>query len=197
MKKLQSVIVRYLLYSIPAVAALFVWSLFQKQQDILNTGNTLLIILWEILSWNLMVWFAMVIFILCVLLVSPAFRTAFLSKLGRIKERDEREEYITGKAAVRTFYSTMAVLLVFLFFSVVTITVTRVSPERAVHGRQHNLTIGMSFQLYEKGRDAAEVNGATVIASSKIRLSKEMIFLMLLLWHIGSFYISSRNVLNS
>jgi len=197
MKKLNGFIVRYLLYSIPAVAALFVWSLFQKQQDILNTGSTSLMIVWEILSWNLMLWFAMVMYILFVLLVSPKFRTAFLAKLGRIKERDEREEYITGKAAVKTFYSTLAVLLVLLFFSVVTVTVTKVSPERAIHGRQHSLTIGMSFSLYDSARENTADNGVATIVTSRLPLSREMVIVMLLLWHLGSFYISSRKVMRS
>lgn len=196
MMKLHRFIGKYLLYSIPAVGALFVWSLFQKQQDIINTGSRSLMIVWEILSWNLMLWFAMVMYILFVLLVSPAFRTAFLSKLGRIKERDEREEHITGKAAVKTFYSTLAVLLVFLFFSIVTITVTKVSPERAFNGKQHNLTIGMSFSFYETDRETTADTGVTIIASSRLPLSKEMVIVMLLLWHLGSFYISSRKVMN-
>lgn len=57
------------------------------------------------------VWLAAVLYFCACLALSPRFRERFLPGLAGFRERDEREEFVTAKAARGVFLATLACLL--------------------------------------------------------------------------------------
>ncbi len=101
------------------------------------TGNSVIAkILWEILSWNLMLWFLILILFLILLVAFPTVREKTLKRLANLKDSDEREECITGKASKTAYISTLSLMMLFLLFSIFTLNVHRVAEEQAIHGKR-------------------------------------------------------------
>ena len=104
MKKVNNYVLKYLLFSFPLVLVV----VFVSQTGIDG-------IVWEILAWHMIFWFAMLSYALFALLFSPSLRDRLLSKLARIKERDERESHIIGKSSRFTFFQPLRCLCFFVF----------------------------------------------------------------------------------
>lgn len=195
MKRLNNIIPKYLVFAFPTVLVMFAWGFFQDQQGVLSLNNRLVYAVWNALAFHLMLWLAVFIYFIFILLLSPSFRDEFLAKLVRIKERDERESQIIGRVGRFSFLSTLALLVFLLFFSTINVSVTRLPAERAVDGKRHSLSIGMSFLVFEKNacKNAQDRNPDTFTYSTQSLLfSKQVMLLALIAWHLGSFYYLSR-----
>lgn len=195
MNRLNRLIPRYLAYSFPAVLIMFGWGFFQNQQGVLDVNNTFVYAVWTALAFHLMLWLLVFIYFILILLLSPAFRDAFLARLIRIKERDERESLIIGRAGRFSFLSTLALLVFLLFFSTINVSVTRLPAEKAIDGKRHTLSIGMSFLVFDKNACNKNQDSShdTYTCSTQILLpSKQIMLLVLIVWHLGSFYYVSR-----
>ena len=197
MNKLNRIIPKYLVFASPAVAIMFVWGFFQNQQEILALNNKLVDYVWTALAFHLMFWLAVSIYFIFLLLLSPGFRDEFLAKLIRIKERDERERSIIGKAGRFCFLSTLALLVFLLFFSTINISVTRLPKDKANTEKQHSLSlsVGMSFFAFNKNDDKNEPNkalGTNTFSTQGVLFSNQAMLLLLIIWHLGTFYYISR-----
>ncbi|HPR49444.1 MAG TPA: hypothetical protein PK341_15795 [Spirochaetota bacterium] len=193
MSKFNNYVLKYLLFSFPAIMGVIIWGTFQSQQEILNSDNAFVYIISEILSLHLIFWFVMLIYILFVLLLSPAFRNKLLLKLARIKDRDEREGYIIGQSSRFTFFSTLAVLVFFLFFSTVNITINKLPEGRAVDGKKHELSIGLSYQVFDNDKIKLPENDI-LFSTQSLPFTKQNILILLIICHLGTFYYSSKKM---
>lgn len=106
----------YLLYALPFVLICMAWGTVQTESEILRDATFLIKASWEVLSWNLMLWFAVLIMFLFLLVLIPSAREKTLIRLANLKVRDEREQFITGKAARSAYISSLSLLIVLLFF---------------------------------------------------------------------------------
>lgn len=195
MKKINRFLPKYLLYSSPAVAIIFVWGFLQEQADAMGTNSAFVKILREALSLHLVFWFMVLIYVLILLLVSSGFRDTFLSKLARIRERDERERSIIGQSSRFAFFSTLALLVVLFFFLTVHITFVRLPAEKAVNGKRNAVTIGLQFGLRDTPAPVKEQgSGEIVFSTQPFPVSKQVMVLALILWHMGTFYYLSRKI---
>ena len=195
MKRFIKWVQNYLIYSFPAVLLIMAWGSFQDQEEI---QSALLKNLWGLLGWNIMVWFVALIGYLVALVLIPTLREQVLTRLANIKERDEREEYITGRAARTSYISTMSLLIFFLFLSIFTVNIKKEIPaspngttnssKPSTHG---SVNLGLNFSLLDKSTDKKEQEGV-VFESSNIPISKPAILLTVLLWQIFSFAITAR-----
>ncbi len=193
MNKLNNYILKYLLFSCPAVFAIITWGSFQSQQEIFNNSNRLIYGIWNILSWHLIFWFIILIYSLFAILVSPAFRNQILLKLGRIKDRDEREGYIIAQSSRFTFFSTFSLLLFLLFISTVNISISKLSKEKKFNGKKHELSIGISYKIFKENNK--EVEDKDIIFSTKsIPLTCQNILILIIIWHLGTYYYSSKTM---
>ncbi len=59
-------------------------------------------------GWMIGVWAATIVYFCCCLVWSTSFREALLARLSGFRERDEREEIVTAKAARSVFLVTLA-----------------------------------------------------------------------------------------
>lgn len=183
----------YLLYTLPFVIACMIWGTISPEKEILKNASFLTKALWETLSWNLMLWFAVLILFLILLVALPEAREKTLKRLANLKERDEREQHITGLAARTTYISTLSLLVCLLFFSIFSLNIHRVPEGEAINGKTGTVEIGLRFQLLDTPRVETEQTGNKVIFESKdIPLSKTAILLGLIIWQLAAFNTSAR-----
>lgn len=192
MNKVHGFLLKYLAFSSPAVLFLLVWGFLQNQQRVLEMNNRAVYVTNEILSWHLMVWFVLLIYILVALLIMPGFRDAVFARLARIRDRDERESHIIGRASRFSFFSTLALLVFLLFFATLNISVARIPADRAIDGKRHSLSIGLSFNMWEHGQEGDDA-GNVVLSTDSLKFSKQIILIFLIAWHMGTFlYFSNK-----
>jgi hypothetical protein len=169
-----------------------IWNTISPEKEILLNPTIFTKFVWEILSWNLMLWFAVLILFLVMLVIVPTTRESTLTRLANIKERDEREEYITGRASRVAYISTLSVMLLFLFISIFTINIYRAPESEAVNGKRGNVSIGLSLNLLDEPKVESNTSGEVIFESNDIPLSKSAIILILIAWQLLAFNISAR-----
>jgi hypothetical protein len=134
-------------------------------------------------------WFLSSLYFLAAILLSSAFREEVLSRLARIRERDEREEYIVGRATKSSFLFTLAFAIV--LFAVSTF---RYSESTTAPKEYQAFTIG-HFNLkscvdesFTKNVDGKE----HLIRRYDIPLSKSSLLLLMILVQVMSYHIFAR-----
>jgi hypothetical protein len=183
----------YLIYALPFVLTCMAWGTISPEREILANASFLTKAIWEVLSWNLMLWFAILILFLIMLIASSEAREKTLKRLANLKERDEREQYITGKAARTTYISTLSLLVFFLFFSIFSLNINRLPDSEAINGKTGTVAIGLQFTLLDEPRgETNQTNGQVIFESKNIPLSKTAILLILILWQLAAFNITAR-----
>lgn len=177
MNKFNRIISKYLLFSFPAVIGIVIWGNLQSQAA--SAGFLPAVILKEILSLNIILWFIMLTYFVIALVISSELRNAFIKKVLRIKERDERESYITANAARFTFFSTLAVMICLLFFSIIDVSLTKAPEEKQIDGKKHELSLGFKCELFDKNYQPEE----RVVSIRAVPFSKETILIFLIIVH--------------
>lgn len=107
----------YLIVALPFVVAVAFWSDWVPEGKLAPEAPFALRALWEVLSYNLMLWFAVLVVFLVALVGSSVAREATLRRIADIRDRDEREEYLTGQAARTSYIATLAFGIFLLFLS--------------------------------------------------------------------------------
>ncbi len=182
----------YLLGALPFVLICMVWGTRYTEVEILKNPKVFTIILWNVLSWNLMLWFAVLIVFLVLLVALPKVREKTLRRLANLQERDEREQYITGKAARAAYISSLSILILLFFLSVFSLKITRFPEGETNNGKHGSVAIGLRFSLL----DEAPAEGHSVdqigIEYTHFPLSKTAVLLGLIVWQLVIFNVSAR-----
>lgn len=195
MNKFNRIIQNYLIYALPFVLIEMVWSSFQSDRQITSDSSFLIRALWEVFSWNLMLWFAILIFFFCSLVFASNVREQTLKRIANIKDRDEREEYITGRASKSSYISTLSVLILLLFLSIFNLEVRRLPEDQAIGGKTKTLSIGLNFKIFDEAKKEVTNGGDVLFESNDIPFSKTGIILLILIWQIVSFHLRARREL--
>lgn len=183
----------YLIYALPFVLACMAWGTISPEKEILRDASFPTRALWELLSWNLMLWFTVLILFLVLLVALPEARERTLKRLANLKERDEREQYITGKASRTAYISTLSLLVFLLFFSIFSLNIHRLPESEAINGKTGTVAIGLQFNLLDKPHvETNQATGQILFESKDIPLSKTAILLILILWQLAAFNITAR-----
>lgn len=175
-----------------------VWETIQPDIQYGQSSSIIAKLLWEVLSWNLMLWFAFLVLFLISLVAISSVREKTLRRLANLQERDEREQYITGKAARAAYISTLSFLILFLFLSMVSLRISDVPKNQAVNGHHKQVNIGIHFSLLDKHTD--EIINQTpeekiYFDSNTIKPSTSTILLLLFCWQIFIFNLTARKEL--
>jgi len=115
-----------------------------------------------------------------------------------MRERDERESILTGKATKATFLTTLAILIFLFCLSCFQISIYRVPPDRAVDGKTGFVTLGLGFSLLEHEKQARPVDNIpkeNILTYRGLPISSESIILILILWQIISYNYSMRRLI--
>lgn len=184
MNKIIRIIQNYLLIALPFVLICMAWETIYPDIQYGKNASALAKMCWDILGINLMLWFSMLaVFVICMVTVKSV-REKTLMRLANLKERDEREEYITGKAARAAYISSLSLMILVLFFSMFTVRVSTITP---VPPANHHLSvgIGLGFSLLNKTESQNISDKANVLFDSKeFSLSSPAIVLLLLGWQL-------------
>ena len=192
MNRFYRTLQNYLLYASPFVLICMIWSPFQEGTP--PAGTSLFVKgLWEIFSWNLMLWFAALGVFFTFMIFNAGAREKTLRRIANLNERDEREEYITGKASRTVYISTLSVLIFLLFLSTVTFNIERLPQNQAVQGKTGVVNIGVKFDFFDTAKIERENKETAVLFEHKdLPLSKTGIIFILLIWQLATFNLQAR-----
>jgi hypothetical protein len=194
MNKINRWLQNYLVFSLPFVVVCATWGSIQSDREILVKGSFLTKAAWEVLSWNLMIWFLSLIIFLILMVFVSSTRNMVTRRIANIKERDEREIYITGQASKNAFTTTLSILIFLFFISIFTFNVSKIPPEEIVNNRAKSLSIGFNFKLTDDPRIEKDQAGQVLVESKDIPLSKSAILLLLIVCQISVFGFSARKI---
>jgi hypothetical protein len=199
MNRADSILVKVFLYGLPIILIFGVFSYSYNTGIIAHaTGaaqffNNLAGIVYAI-------WMTLSIVLSIRLMVSGPFRDQVLSRFTFIRERDEREVMLTGKATRTTFLTTLAILIFLFCLSCFHVSIYRVSPEKAVDGKTGVVTLGLTCNLMENSKQAGahndELRQQDIFTYSGLPVSSTAIILGLILWQICSYNITMRRLSN-
>ena len=125
------------------------------------------------------------------LLVSGPLRDALLTRIAGMKERDEREVQLTGRATRTTFLLTLSLLLFLLCLSCFQVSVYGISGQDAVDGKDKCITLGLRVELLNDSAAAAAAAAAQtpgrrdIFTYAALPVSVTGVILLLLVWNIG------------
>jgi heme/copper-type cytochrome/quinol oxidase subunit 2 len=148
--------------------------------------------LWEILSWNLMLWFAVLVVFLVMLVILPAARERTLCRLANLKERDEREEYITGKAARASYIATLSMMILFLFFSIFSFSYYRLPENEATNGKRTTISVSAGFNLLGDNQLVYSPETEMIFSTKSYSLSSAAMLFILIGWQLAVFNLVAR-----
>lgn len=196
MKRFDSILLKVFLYGLPAVVAFAFYTYFykagvfnhaQKFSGFLNGLGGLVLIIWMVLSLYLSVR----------LMVSETFRDQVIARLTFIRERDEREALLTGKATRTTFMTSFAILIFLFFLSCFQLSIYKVPPEMAVDGKTGCISLGFSFSMLEQSKPkmpADLIEKEYIFNYMGLPLTSTTLILLLILWQIISYNYSMRRL---
>jgi hypothetical protein len=191
MNKVLRFMQAYLIIGLPFVMAIIVWQSIHPSIEGIK-GNALLTFLWQALGINIMAWFSVLILFLLVLLIAPSVREKTLRRLANLQERDEREEYITGKASRASYIASLSMLLFFLFVSLFSLRITTISPEQSINGHRHQVSLRVGYSLLNRDKIEKKTDENIMFDSENISLSSSSILLILLSWQLLTFNYTAR-----
>jgi len=180
----------YLVISLPFVIACIAWEIIQPNHKLYENSNIIIYGLREILGLNIMAWFAVLIVFLTMLVIMPSVREKMLRRLANLKERDEREEFITGKAARAAYISTLSLMIFFLFFSMFSFSIYR---NQEIPGKHYAVGISVGFSPLNQTLIENTTSKEPMLFNSKnYSLSTSSVLLILLGWQLLVFNIAAR-----
>ncbi len=197
MKRWDSIFLKVFLYGLPMVIILGIFSYayglgrfqgFAGNFRLLYNFSGLIFAIWMLLS----------IYLSIRLLASGSFRNLVLARLTLIRERDEREVMLTGRATKKTFLTSLAVLIFLFFLSCFQVSIYRVPPEKAVDGKTGMVTLGFGFNLLESSKKALPLETmqkTDIFSYTGLPVSSTAVILLLILWQITSYNYSMQQLI--
>lgn len=140
-------------------------------------------------------WMAMALYLSVRLMISEFFRDQVLTKLTFVRERDEREVMLTGRATRTTFMTSLAILIFLFCLSCFQISIYRVEPDLAVNGKSGKISLGIGFSMLSPARnEPPEEAIENIFTYSGMPLSGSALLLFMILWQVGCYNYSMRRL---
>ena len=197
MKRWDSLLLKAFLYGLPVVMVSAIFCYFYKSGSFGQAAANLKL-LNSLAGLTLGLWMLLSIYLSCRLLVSASLRNKVLARLTFIREADEREAMLTGKATRTTFLTSLAILIFLFCFSCFQVSLYRVPPEKAVDGKTRMLTLGLGFKLLESPQPAAAdkaLQKTDIFSYTGLPLSSTAVILLLIIWQIISYNYSMQRLI--
>lgn len=194
MKRVDATLLKVFLCGLPFGAVLAAFGYFHSQ-GMVERESGFFSLLNAVSGLFIAAWLVFFLFLCLRLAVSESFRDQVLSKITFMKERDEREAVLTGKATKATFFVTLAVLILLFSLSCIQVSVYRVPQDQAVNGKTGMISLGLGFSLFEQGeqdRTASMDRRENIFSYKGLPLSMEAVLLMLIAMQIFSYNCSLR-----
>jgi len=188
MKRLDFILLKIFLYGLPAI---IVFGLFSGAQDpeVMARAAARVRLLYNSFGLFLALWIALAVYLSARLILSCSFREKVLTKLTFMKERDEREVALTGKASRATLLMSIAVLVFLFFLSCFQVSFFRVPPEKAIRGKTGMVTLGFQLNLLERAKEREAGIDAprrtNIFSYAGLPISSTAVIILLIVWQIG------------
>lgn len=191
MNKLERILLKVFLYELPLVilyaVAIGVFSL-----DEAATHNAYARFFYDFGGIGVLgCWMLVTLFLSGRLVASAAFREQVLARIVRLKERDEREFILTGKAARNTMLTTLAVLILLFCLSCFQVSVYRAPADQAVDGKDKVLTLNFQFDLLNelpRTNRFNETDRTDIVAYTGLPVSNSTLILGLIAWQLVGYH---------
>lgn len=197
MSRADSVLVKVFLYGLPIIVIFGVFS-YSYNTGIIDYATGTAQFFNNLAGLVYAIWMTLSIVLSIRLMVSGPFRDQVLSRFTFIRERDEREVMLTGKATRTTFLTTLAILMFLFCLSCFQVSIYRVPPEKAVDGKTGFVTLGVTCNLLENSKQVGahgdELRQQDIFTYSGLPISSTAIILGLILWQICSYNVTMRSL---
>ena len=196
MKRLDSMLLKVFLYGLPAIIVFAAFS-YSYSLGIVNHANIYLKLLNSFAGLIFALWMTLSLYLSVRLMISWPFRDQVIARLTFIRERDEREAILTGKAARTTFLTSLAILIFLFCLSCFQVSIYRLPPERAVDGKTGIVSLGLGFNLLEhskQDRPKEIIEKKDIFSYTGLPVSNTTVILMLIVWQIISYNYSMRRL---
>ena len=193
MKRFDSILLKIFLFGLPIVIIVFAIS----NQEMINQDKTFLKWLWDLTGIIFATWMALSLYLSLKLMVSEPLRNHVLTKLTFIRERDEREAMLTGRATRTTFLTSIAILVFLFFLSCFQVSIGKLPPDKTIEGKHHYLSLGIGFRFLESPRSSMPKDtpeNENIFSYTCLPLSSTTLILILILWQIISYNYSMRRL---
>lgn len=198
MKRFDSILQKTFLFGLPIVIGLAFFAAAYNAGKI-DHSMQLFVQFYNLCGFVFVLWMILTLSLVFRLVVSADFRESVLMRITFIRERDEREEMLTGQAAKTTFLLSIAVLLFFLCLSCFQISVYRVPIEKAVNGKTGVLSLGIGFEMFDQqdGSKTGVVKQEDILSYTALPLTNTAVILFLIIWQVMMFNLSMRRLAHS
>ncbi len=196
MKTIKKIIIGYVFYSSPLILILFICTAIKKPvldvHPLSTYSNFILILILECGVWTLTA-----LGLTISMIFSAKLRNTVLVKLSGIKERDEREVQIVGKALKSSYLTGMTILLCLLSISFLQVTITKKSPDNLAPGElQRSIQLGFHAELTDSDAIITGKEGYDIYYQyNDVPFSVPSLILLMLVWQIASYRYVSRKAL--
>jgi len=197
MKRFDTVLLKIFLFGIPLIAGLGILA-YLYSNGMLKQAGGFIEYMNGFAGLLIAAWMALSLYLSIRLVVSGPFRDKVMSRITFIRERDERESMLTGKAAKTAFLTTLSLLVLLFFLSCFQVSVYRVPPEQAVEGKTGFITLGIGFDILEhSNQDRPEnvVQRMDIFSYTGLPVSSTVIILVLIIWQLVSYNYSMRRLM--
>jgi hypothetical protein len=197
MKRCDSILLKIFLCLLPLAAALAAFSHFYGL-GVIGHGNDYSRFLNVFAGLVFASSMILSVYLSLRLIISGTFRDQVLAKITFIRERDEREAMLTGKAAKTAFLTSLAFLILLFCLSCFRVSIYRVPPEKAVNGKTGFVTLGVGYSLLESDkqhRSEAMAQRKDIFSYQGLPVSSATIILLLIIWQIISYNYSMRRLM--
>jgi hypothetical protein len=197
MKRFDSMLLKVFLYGLSVVAVLAIFSYFYSA-GVVNHDTGYARFLNSFAGLVFAMWMTLSIYLSVRLMVSEPFRDQVITKITFIRERDEREVILTGKATKTTFLTSLAILIFLFCLSCFQVSIYRVPLEKAIDGKTGIVSLGLGFNLLEQGKqDRPEdiIQKKNIFSYRGLPISSAAIILLLIIWQIISYNYSMRRLM--
>lgn len=156
MERFNKICLQYLKYFWPTIVIAVILDLLGYNGD--GPNRKFLEYVMDFLGVPGVLWLVVLFYFFFAVVLNEKIRNSFVRKLARIEEHDEREVYITGLVSKKTFISMVAMLVLLLFLSALTIDVYK-TPQLVKEGKNGIISIGFGMSLLRDGEseDATRV----------------------------------------
>ncbi len=197
MKKLDSVLLKSFLYGLPVLIGYAVFA-YSVDWRTVGRSNDYLKTLYDLGGLVLGLWMIVSVALSVRLVASGVFRERVLVKLTLINERDERETFLSGRAAKETLLTSIAVLVFLFCLSCFEVSLYRLPPDQTVDGKARVISLGVKFELVDhattKNSDES-LQKENIVAYSGLPFSNSSVIMGLIIWQIISYNYSIRRLM--
>jgi hypothetical protein len=198
MKKSDALLLKMFLYALPLVALIGACGLLCGPA-LMEASRPIVRFLNALAGLIVALWMALTLFLSVRLILSGPLRDQVMSRLLFMRERDEREALLTGKATRIVFLTSIATLLFLLCLSCFRVSVYRLPAEKAINGRTGVVTLGLAFDLLQQPAPVKAAGQAVrnrdIFTYSGLPLSTPAVVLLFLALQVLSYNCAMRRLL--